>query len=153
MFHADAFAAVPYTGNPAAVVLVQPTAAWELSDGAMRAIAAEMNLSETAFIIAPPRDEDDDADGKAAGTAGASGNAFMIDGSISRAFVENDRFRLRWFTPQVSARRPPPRAGLGRLAGPGAAGVVVVVVDDAWAPMQHDCGCLCCCFRCARVVR
>ena len=43
---ADAFAARPFSGNPAAVcVLDEPRdAAW------MQAVAAEMNLSETAFL-------------------------------------------------------------------------------------------------------
>lgn len=42
----DAFADRPYTGNPAAVCLLQhePDARW------MQAVAAEMNLSETAFV-------------------------------------------------------------------------------------------------------
>jgi len=43
----DAFTAVPFAGNPAAVVLV-PAAA---DDAWMRNVAAEMNLSETAFLV------------------------------------------------------------------------------------------------------
>ena len=43
----DAFAARPFTGNPAAVM---PLDAW-LDDALLQAIAAEHNLSETAFII------------------------------------------------------------------------------------------------------
>ncbi|MCA8948002.1 MAG: PhzF family phenazine biosynthesis protein [Planctomycetes bacterium] len=45
-FHVDAFADRPFTGNPAAVCLLAEsrTARW------MQAIAAEMNLSETAFV-------------------------------------------------------------------------------------------------------
>ena len=43
----DAFADAPFTGNPAAVM---PLAAW-LDDAVLQAIAAENNLSETAFII------------------------------------------------------------------------------------------------------
>lgn len=45
-FHVDAFAAAPFRGNPAAVcLLARPRpATW------MRAVAAEMNLSETAFV-------------------------------------------------------------------------------------------------------
>ena len=41
----DAFAAEPFTGNPAAVCLpaTEPPAGW------MQLVAAEMNLSETAF--------------------------------------------------------------------------------------------------------
>jgi len=46
IFVVDAFAEAPFTGNPAAVV---PDAAG-LSDAAMQDIAAEMNLSETAFL-------------------------------------------------------------------------------------------------------
>lgn len=42
----DAFTPVPFAGNPAAVVLV-PAAA---DDAWMRHVAAEMNLSETAFL-------------------------------------------------------------------------------------------------------
>ena len=43
----DAFADAPFTGNPAAVM---PLSAW-LDDAMLQAIAAENNLSETAFII------------------------------------------------------------------------------------------------------
>jgi PhzF family phenazine biosynthesis protein len=43
----DAFADAPFEGNPAAVV---PLAAW-LDDGLMQRIAAENNLSETAFFV------------------------------------------------------------------------------------------------------
>ena len=43
----DAFADRPFTGNPAAVM---PLAAW-LADDVLQAIAAENNLSETAFIL------------------------------------------------------------------------------------------------------
>ena len=43
----DAFADAPFTGNPAAVM---PLSAW-LDDQTLQAIAAENNLSETAFLI------------------------------------------------------------------------------------------------------
>lgn len=45
-FHVDAFSAQPFAGNPAAVVLLEQAAprAW------MQSFAAEMNLSETAFV-------------------------------------------------------------------------------------------------------
>jgi PhzF family phenazine biosynthesis protein len=43
----DAFADKPFTGNPAAVM---PLEAW-LDDTTLQAIAAENNLSETAFIV------------------------------------------------------------------------------------------------------
>jgi len=44
----DAFARKPFEGNPAAVM---PLADW-LDDATLQAIAAENNLSETAFIVA-----------------------------------------------------------------------------------------------------
>jgi PhzF family phenazine biosynthesis protein len=46
LFHVDAFASGPFTGNPAAVCLLDDPAdpVW------MQAVAAEMNLSETAFL-------------------------------------------------------------------------------------------------------
>ncbi|MDB5696565.1 MAG: PhzF family phenazine biosynthesis protein [Sphingomonas bacterium] len=43
----DAFADAPFTGNPAAVM---PLTAW-LDDATLQAIAAENNLSETAFLV------------------------------------------------------------------------------------------------------
>jgi len=52
-FQVDAFADRPLTGNPAAVM---PLERW-LEDAVMQAIAAENNLSETAFTV--PSDADD----------------------------------------------------------------------------------------------
>jgi PhzF family phenazine biosynthesis protein len=49
----DAFTNVPFTGNPAAVCEVESA----LDAEAMQAIAAEMNLSETAFVT--PMEADD----------------------------------------------------------------------------------------------
>lgn len=66
----DAFTSKPFRGNPAAVVL--PDA--PLDDDTMQAIAREMNLSETAFVVAGG-----EPDGGAAPDA--------------------DAWRLRWFTP------------------------------------------------------
>lgn len=48
----DAFSSDPFGGNPAAVM---PLAAW-LDDHVLQAIAAENNLSETAFIVASDDD-------------------------------------------------------------------------------------------------
>jgi PhzF family phenazine biosynthesis protein len=48
LFHVDAFENGPFTGNPAAVCLLDPDAA--PNDAWMAAVAAEMNLSETAFL-------------------------------------------------------------------------------------------------------
>ena len=52
LFHVDAFADRLFSGNPAAVC---PLAEW-LPDGVMQSIAAENNLSETAFFV-PRGDE------------------------------------------------------------------------------------------------
>ena len=46
-FQVDAFATMPFEGNPAAVI---PLVSW-LPDDVLQAIAAENNLSETAFTI------------------------------------------------------------------------------------------------------
>jgi PhzF family phenazine biosynthesis protein len=47
LFHVDAFTARPFAGNPAAVCLLPawPDARW------LQGVAAEMNLSETAFLV------------------------------------------------------------------------------------------------------
>ena len=47
IYQVDAFASRVFAGNPAAVC---PLPAW-LPDAAMQAIAAENNLSETAFLV------------------------------------------------------------------------------------------------------
>jgi predicted PhzF superfamily epimerase YddE/YHI9 len=54
-FQVDAFAQAPLTGNPAAVM---PLDRW-LDDRLMQAIAAENNLSETAFTVPSERDDAD----------------------------------------------------------------------------------------------
>ena len=56
-FQVDAFAETPLSGNPAAVM---PLDQW-LPDGLMQAIAAENNLSETAFLV-PSASADADYD-------------------------------------------------------------------------------------------
>ncbi|XP_033847577.1 phenazine biosynthesis-like domain-containing protein 1 [Periophthalmus magnuspinnatus] len=64
----DAFTCIPFKGNPAAVCPLQH----ELTEEMYQKISAEMNLSETAFIIKlNPSDN----------------------------FTTGSRFRLRWFTP------------------------------------------------------
>ena len=47
LFHVDAFADAPFSGNPAAVCLLDEPAAPDW----MQAVACEMNLSETAFVV------------------------------------------------------------------------------------------------------
>ncbi|MCI4331953.1 MAG: PhzF family phenazine biosynthesis protein [Thermoplasmata archaeon] len=68
LYIVDAFTSTPFHGNPAAVCLLRK----EYDDPVLQAVAAEMNLSETAFL----RTEGDDL--------------FMAE-----------RFSLRWFTPMA----------------------------------------------------
>lgn len=69
LYQIDAFTERPFRGNPAAVCLL----ALPLPDDLLQAIAAEMALSETAFLLRTNR----------------------------RRWVSNDTFSLRWFTPQT----------------------------------------------------
>lgn len=46
-WHVDAFASRPFTGNPAAVMLLDE---W-LDDATLQAIAEENNFAETAFLV------------------------------------------------------------------------------------------------------
>jgi predicted PhzF superfamily epimerase YddE/YHI9 len=50
LFHVDAFADRPFAGNPAAVCLLP---AWK-DERWLQAVAREMNLSETAFLVNQP---------------------------------------------------------------------------------------------------
>lgn len=68
LYQVDAFTSVPFRGNPAAVCLSEEP----LPETTMKAIASEMNLSETAFV-SPAR------------SAASPGEDFL----------------LRWFTPLV----------------------------------------------------
>ncbi|KAI8866481.1 Diaminopimelate epimerase-like protein [Ramicandelaber brevisporus] len=77
IFTVDAFAAAPFSGNPAAVCLVPSSI--KLTDAQQQKIAAEMNLSETAFVT--PINS----------SAGAT-----EDESV---FKTETQFGLRWFTP------------------------------------------------------
>ncbi|KAL1263062.1 hypothetical protein QQF64_005801 [Cirrhinus molitorella] len=68
IFSVDAFTNVPFKGNPAAICLIEN----ELRDDLYQSIAAEMNLSETAFITR----------------------------RNSTDFSSGARFGLRWFSPK-----------------------------------------------------
>ena len=52
IFHVDAFASHPFEGNPAAVMPMDTF----LEDTLLQEIAAENNLSETAFLVPEGRD-------------------------------------------------------------------------------------------------
>jgi PhzF family phenazine biosynthesis protein len=67
-FQVDSFTERPFAGNPAAVCLIRTP----LPERLMQKIAAEMNLSETAFVL-----------------------------PLHGSFEETTVFRIRWFTPRV----------------------------------------------------
>jgi PhzF family phenazine biosynthesis protein len=75
----DAFTSEQFRGNPAAVCLLDEPGREDPSDEWMQSLAAEMNLSETAFVA--PRPAGSEAAGSEAGGSGVG------------------RFGLRWFTP------------------------------------------------------
>lgn len=86
----DAFADRPFTGNPAAVI---PLDAW-LPDEMMQAIAAENNLSETAFTV---RDESGEADYELRWftptvEVALCGHATLASGHV---LIEGDQVRFR----------------------------------------------------------
>jgi len=78
-YQVDSFSNTPFQGNPAAVCLLTPTTnnEWPLNDETLLKIAAENNLSETAFIIP---------------------TSTTINNSMTN-FAEDSHFHLRWFTP------------------------------------------------------
>jgi len=70
VYQVDAFSPIPFKGNPAAVCVLKGS----LDETTMQQIAAEMNLSETAFV-------------------------FPLD--RNKPIEESNTFSLRWFTPKV----------------------------------------------------
>ena len=93
----DAFTSVPFSGNPAAVCLLDRPR----DDGWMQKVAAEMNLSETAFLTPAGdgggRGEDriENGIGSEPGGDAGGGNG---DGGRGR---EGSCFGLRWFAPKA----------------------------------------------------
>ncbi|ESO00850.1 hypothetical protein HELRODRAFT_157296 [Helobdella robusta] len=75
-----AFTDLAFGGNPAAVCLVGNK---NLSDDVLQKIAAEMNLSETAFIKLVDDNDDDDNN----------------NNNNNNKYTSSSRFNLRWFTP------------------------------------------------------
>ena len=92
----DAFSAGPFGGNPAAVM---PLSAW-LDDATLLAIAAENNLSETAFLV-PSEDDEADFDLRwftPAAEVALCGHATLASGHVvlsSDPTRTNVRFRTR----------------------------------------------------------
>ncbi len=71
IYQVDAFTSSPFAGNPAAVCLLSQTSAYD--DHIFQSIAAEMNLSETAFVV--PQEK--------------------------KSLKDTQKFSLRWFTPKT----------------------------------------------------
>ncbi|MFT8242804.1 PhzF family phenazine biosynthesis protein [Roseomonas sp. BN140053] len=91
-FTVDAFAERPFEGNPAVVV---PLESW-LPDALLQAMAAEHNLSETAFIVPEARGNG------GSGTAAAHGQGAPTAGEGAAAPAGHGaQWHLRWFTPTV----------------------------------------------------
>jgi PhzF family phenazine biosynthesis protein len=88
----DAFATKAFEGNPAAVCFLGSSLP-EIDDKVLQAIAAENNLSETAFVqpLAP-------------------------ENSSANEFKDCNRFKLRWFTPEIEV----PLCGHATLASAAA---------------------------------
>ncbi|KAJ1740578.1 hypothetical protein LPJ55_004321 [Coemansia sp. RSA 990] len=77
IFTVDAFASEPFTGNQAGIV---PVPSWQpIPDETMHKLAAEMNISETAYLT-------------------------PVDHLGEQEFQQASRFTLRWFTPTVEVR-------------------------------------------------
>ncbi|WP_298674201.1 PhzF family phenazine biosynthesis protein [uncultured Sphingomonas sp.] len=115
----DAFASAAFAGNPAAVM---PLSAW-LDDATLQAIAAENNLSETAFLIPDASGEADfelrwftpAAEVALCGHATLASGHFVLSGDDARQRV---RFRTR-------------KAGVLEVARDGAGYAMAL---PAWAP-------------------
>ncbi len=94
LYKVDAFTTIPFQGNPAAVCLLEAP----LEEDIMKAIAREMNLSETAFVM------------PAAGAGMVSGVG--AGGDYSGDNYSGGCYSLRWFTPRVEV----PLCGHGTLS-------------------------------------
>ncbi|UNZ20547.1 PhzF family phenazine biosynthesis protein [Streptomyces sp. 891-h] len=130
----DAFAARPYTGNPAAVVLLDGDGFPE--ESRLQAVAAELNLSETAYAHPLPGDRDADwalrwftptTEVDMCGHATlATAQVLAEDGLLH----EGERVRFRTRSGVLSASREPdstltldfPTAELTRIPVPDGAG-------------------------------
>jgi predicted PhzF superfamily epimerase YddE/YHI9 len=90
LFQVDAFTAQPFAGNPAAVCLLDE----EADAGWMQRVAAEMNLSETAFLRPEGSGEPHGPGGSGGPQGGPPEGRVPVDQAAGDA-----AFGLRWFTP------------------------------------------------------
>ncbi|MGB3944426.1 MAG: PhzF family phenazine biosynthesis protein [Methanothrix sp.] len=87
----DAFTSVPFSGNPAAVCLLDRPR----DDGWMQRVASEMNLSETAFLTPAG-----DGGGRVEGGRGSEARGYAGVG-IGANGRDESCFGLRWFAPKA----------------------------------------------------
>lgn len=91
-YHVDAFAKEPFTGNPAGVVL----GAEGLPNSILQSIAAENNLSETAFLLW----EGEGVRPEVYAT-GSAASVISPGTSLFSPVTLKTPWRMRWFTPTV----------------------------------------------------
>ena len=128
LYHLDVFAERPYEGNPLALV----TGGQDLAAEAMQAVARELHLSETVFVLPAAErtgERSDAADGRPPEAAGAEGVAA----------------RLRIFTPAMElpfAGHPSVGAAwwLARFAGAGPSFGLQVQAGPLAAEVEGDAG-------------
>lgn len=104
LFQVDAFTARPFGGNPAAVC---PLEAW-LPDATLQAIAAENNLSETAFFVRRPDGDFDLRWFTPAAEVDLCGHATLASGHVLLTELEPSRAGVRFWSrsgPLEVARR------------------------------------------------
>ena len=96
LYQVDAFTDQVFAGNPAAVC---PLEGW-LSDETLQAIAAENNLSETAFFVPDPCPEADFALRWFTPTVEVDlcGHATLASGFVSMTILEPERTQVRFST-------------------------------------------------------
>jgi PhzF family phenazine biosynthesis protein len=93
-YHIDAFTTSPFSGNPAAVVLI-PTAfvllnndsdnaTQKTNDSILQAVAAEFNLSETAFVIPHVAGADGSSRGGSSSSSSSSSTGSSRDIDVFR---------------------------------------------------------------------
>ena len=94
LYQVDTFTDRPFAGNPAAVCLLDEPAnvAW------MQSVAAEMNLSETAFLVPAKKWPVEKGDRHLAATQEEEGS---LAGARSQSPFSTHGYSLRWFTPIV----------------------------------------------------
>jgi PhzF family phenazine biosynthesis protein len=90
----DAFTQRRFTGNGAAVVIFPTTDSQWPSDAVLQSLAAEINLSETVFLVRRPLNLD-------LASASASSLSQAADGKERADGRAEEEYDIRWFTPKV----------------------------------------------------